>query len=77
MLLLHSNLNYSLQGSIYRKYVEFIWLNTYLKIDFRGARRGKGEDPPQKPKKIVVEKWSYFSEVYKMTKVLEDRRENG
>ena len=39
-----------------------------------GARRR--EDPP-KPKIIVVEKWDYFAEVYKMTMELEDRIENG
>ena len=32
---------------------------------------------PPETEKIVVEKWCYFPEVYKMTKVLEDRRENG
>ena len=45
----------------------------------RGARRGgRVEDsPPPEAEKIVVEKWFYFPEVYKMTKVLEDGIENG
>ena len=43
-----------------------------------GARRG-GEDPPPPPEteKIVVEKWCYFPELYKMTKVTVDEIENG
>ena len=32
---------------------------------------GKGEDPPE-TENIVVEKWCYFPEVYKMKKVQED-----
>ena len=38
---------------------------------------GKGEYSPPQQKKIVVEKWSYFPEVYKMTKVQEDGIEKG
>ena len=45
----------------------------------RGARRGEGVKHPTPPEteKIVVEKWRYFPELYKMTKVREDRIENG
>ena len=35
----------------------------------------EGEAPPQ-TEKIVVEKWCYFPELYKMTKVREDGIEN-
>ena len=38
---------------------------------------GGGASPPPKPKKIVVEKWCYIPERYKMTKVREDGIENG
>ena len=50
---------------------------TYTVYVFRGARRGRWEIPPPEPEKIAVEKLSYFAELYKMTKVLEDRIENG
>ena len=46
----------------------------------RGARRGGGDGGsfhPPKPKKFAVEKWCYFSELYKMKKVREDEIENG
>ena len=33
--------------------------------------------PPPETEKIVVEKWCYFREMYKMTKVREDGIENG
>ena len=33
--------------------------------------------PPPETEKIVVEKWCYFRELYKMTKVWEDGIENG
>ena len=39
---------------------------------FQGRRRGYSP----KPKKIVVEKWCYFPEPYKMIKVQEDQVEN-
>ena len=42
----------------------------------RGARGGGG-DSPSETEKIDVDKWCYFPELYKLTKVLEDRRENG
>ena len=45
-----------------------------------GARRGGGkggEIPPPETEKIVVEKWCYFPELYKMTEVREDGIENG
>ena len=42
----------------------------------RGTRRGEGE-APHETEKIVVEKWCYFPELYKMTKVREDGIENG
>ena len=42
-----------------------------------GARRGgRGSSHPE-PEKIVVEKWCYFPELYKMTGVQEDAIENG
>ena len=43
-----------------------------------GAPEGGGASvsPPRNRKKIVVEKWSSFLELYKMTKVLEDGIEN-
>ena len=33
--------------------------------------------PPPETEKIVVEKWCYFPELYKMTEVREDRIESG
>ena len=33
--------------------------------------------PPRNRKKIVVDKWCYFPELYKMTEVLEEGIENG
>ena len=43
-----------------------------------GARRGEGESfPPPRNRKIVVEKWCYFPELYKMTEVREEWIENG
>ena len=45
---------------------------------FQGRPQGgEGGSFPPKPKKIVVEKWCYFPELYKMTKVREDGIENG
>ena len=38
-------------------------------------QRGMGRNIPPN-RKIVVEKWCYFPEVYQMTKVLEDGMEN-
>ena len=39
---------------------------------------GRGEaPPPPKPNKIVIEKWCYFPELYKITNVREDGIENG
>ena len=44
----------------------------------RGAFMGEGVGGRFTPKpKNVVEKWSYFRELYQMAKVLEDRIENG
>ena len=43
----------------------------------RGARRGEGEASHPETEKIVVEKWCYFPELDKMTKVREDGIENG
>ena len=40
----------------------------------QGRPQGRGRDSPQ-TEKIVVEKWCYFPEPDKITKVLEDRRE--
>ena len=40
------------------------------------AHGGGGRFPPTETEKIVVEKWCYFPELYKMTKGLEDHREN-
>ena len=52
------------------------WKREKLKYFIReGAPRG-GEAPPPETEKIVVEKWCYFPELYKMTKVQEDRIEN-
>ena len=46
-----------------------------------GARRGGGKGgklpPPPETEKIVVEKWCYFPELYKMTEVREEGIENG
>ena len=45
---------------------------------FSGSPRGGGElPPPPETEKIVVEKWCYFPELYKMTKVVEDGIGNG
>ena len=41
-----------------------------------GARRGRGREAPAETGKIVAEKWCYFPELYKMTKVREDVTEN-
>ena len=43
------------------------------------APAGEGGElpPPPETEKIVVEKWCYFPELYKMTKVREDGIENG
>ena len=38
---------------------------------------GGGGSSPTETEKIVLEKWCYFPEVYKMTKILEDGIENG
>ena len=46
-----------------------------LTLNYRGALKGRGKLPPNR--QIVVEKWCYFPELYKLTKVLEDRREHG
>ena len=46
-------------------------------IKFQGRPQGGMLPPPHETKKIVVEKWCYFPELYKMTNVVEDRRENG
>ena len=42
----------------------------------RWGRKGETSPPPQ-AEKIVGEKWCYFPELYKMTKVREDEIENG
>ena len=44
-----------------------------------GARRGEGggTSPLPETEKIVVEKWCYFPELYKITEVREDGIENG
>ena len=43
-----------------------------------GARRGgRGEAPPPETEKIVVEKWCYFPELYKMTEVREEGIKKG
>ena len=42
-----------------------------------GARRGGAGKLSPETEKIVLEKWCYFPEVYKMTKVLEGGIENG
>ena len=54
----------------------------YMKIVLKGdsfiqGRPQGGASPPPETEKIFVEKWCYFPELYKMTKVLEDRRKNG
>ena len=38
---------------------------------------GKGGNFPAETEKIVVEKWCYFPELYKMTKLRENGIENG
>ena len=38
---------------------------------------GGGEFPRPETEKIVVEKWCYFQELYKITEVREDGIENG
>ena len=48
-------------------------IKTEKDIGIKSSRGGGGRPPKQKK---VVEK-CYFPEVYKMTRVLEDRRENG
>ena len=63
--------------SIGKEYAMFIFF-FYLQISFQGRPRGEGEaSPPTETGKIVVEKWCYFPELYKMTKVREDGIENG
>ena len=54
------------------------WLcrGKYFLIPVQGHQQG-AKIPHPETEKIVVEKWCYFSELYKMTQVLEDRRENG
>ena len=42
----------------------------------QGLPQGGGGRSPRN-QKIVVEKWCYFPELYKVTKVLEDRIEKG
>ena len=37
---------------------------------------GRGKSPSPKPKKIAVEKWCYFLELYKMRKIQKDGMEN-
>ena len=39
--------------------------------------RGEASPSPPETEEIVVEKWCYFPELYKMTKVREDEIENG
>ena len=39
--------------------------------------RPQGGAPPPETEKIIVEKWCYFPELYKMTKVREDGIEKG
>ena len=41
-----------------------------------GGGTGEASPPPPETEKIVVEKWCYFPELYKMTKVREDGIEN-
>ena len=41
------------------------------------AGGGAEASPLRETEKIVVEKWCYFPELYKMTKVREDGIENG
>ena len=43
----------------------------------QGRPQGEGEASPPETERIVVEKWCYFPELYKMTKVREDGIENG
>ena len=39
---------------------------------------GKGMLPPPPPEtEKIVERWFYFPELYKVTKILENQRENG
>ena len=46
-------------------------------VRIQGRPQGDGGAPPPETEKIVVEKWCYFPELYKMTKVREDGIENG
>ena len=51
-----------------------------MSVFITGAPAGGGKGgklPPPETKNIVVEKWFYFPELYKMTKVGEDGIENG
>ena len=41
------------------------------------AGGGGGSLPPPETEQIVVEKWCYFPELYKIPKVREDGIENG
>ena len=41
------------------------------------ARGEGGKLPPPETENIVVEKWCYFPELYKITEVREDGIENG
>ena len=44
----------------------------------QGRPQGEGEaPPPPETEKIVVEKWVYFPDLNKMTKVREDEIQNG
>ena len=49
-----------------------------MHIPGKGVARGEwGKFPPPETEKIVVEKWCYFPELYKMTKVREDGKEKS
>ena len=49
------------------------------KLTQAGAASGGREafPPPTQTEKIVVEKWCYFPELYKMIEIQEDGIENG
>ena len=58
-------------------FVRYLSLVESLYRQGRPQGGGEASHPHPETEKMVVEKWGYFPELYKMTKVLEDGMENG
>ena len=73
------NYSFSIAGSN-GKYAFKIWdIQLIILMDHgrpQGGGEGGGSFPPE-TEKIVVEKWCYFPELYKMTEVREEGIEKG